>query len=133
VELQLDGNGFHLSFEKTGSREPDYCSCCHYRSGVPVQANGNDEASHGENEDGYVFRGFNRRNVKKSPKSTSPGKECNTYVHYSTNLALWLGGGTGISPTEFLSLYDSQSGRGGGALAASNAGIPLELWGQHGD
>ncbi len=27
----------------------------------------------------------------------------------------------------------SQSGRSGGASAASNAGIPLELWRQHGD
>ncbi len=39
----------------------------------------------------------------------------------------------GIPPTEFLSRYGSQSGRSGGALAASNAGIPLELWGWHGD
>jgi hypothetical protein len=39
----------------------------------------------------------------------------------------------GISPTEFLSRYGSQSGRSGGASATSNAGIPLELWGQHGD
>ncbi len=39
----------------------------------------------------------------------------------------------GLSPTEFLSRYGSHSGRSGGASAASNAGIPLELWGQHGD
>jgi hypothetical protein len=38
----------------------------------------------------------------------------------------------GISPTEFLSRYGSQSGRNGRASASSNAGIPLELWGQHG-
>jgi len=44
-----------------------------------------------------------------------------------------LGGGVKISPTEFLSLYGSQSGRGGTASATSSAGIPLELWGQHGD
>ena len=39
----------------------------------------------------------------------------------------------GISPTEFLSLYGSQSDRIGGASTASKAGIFLELWGQYGD
>ena len=39
----------------------------------------------------------------------------------------------GVSPSEFLSLYGSQSGRSEAASAASNAGISLELWGQHGD
>ncbi len=39
----------------------------------------------------------------------------------------------GISPTEFLSRNGSQSDRSGGASAASNACIPSELWGPHGD
>ena len=34
---------------------------------------------------------------------------------YSTNLAQWFGGVMGIPPTEFLSLYGSQSGRNGEA------------------
>ena len=33
---------------------------------------------------------------------------------------------------EFKALYGSQFGRSGGASTSSNAGIPLELWGQHG-
>ena len=87
----------------------------------------------GESEDAFVFRGFNGRLVKKSPERTSPGNECITYAQLSTCLSLWFGGLMGIPPTEFLSRYGSQSGRNGGASAASNAGIPLELWGQHGD
>jgi hypothetical protein len=37
------------------------------------------------------------------------------------------------TPEEFKGQYGSQSGRIGFAFAASNAGIPVELWGQHGD
>ncbi len=33
----------------------------------------------------------------------------------------------------FRKLFATQSGRSGGASAASNAGVPSELWGQHGD
>ena len=71
--------------------------------------------------------------MKKSPERTSPGNECITYSQPSTCLSLWFGGVMGISPTEFLSRYGSQSGRSGGASASSNAGIPLELWGHHGN
>ncbi len=80
----------------------------------------------GESEDAFVFRGF--RGLKKSPERTSSGNECITYAQFSTSLALWLGGVMGIHTTEFLSRYGSQSSRGGGALAASNAGIPFKLW-----
>ncbi len=38
-----------------------------------------------------------------------------------------------VSPKEFSSVYGSQSGRSGAASAAANAGVPMELWGQHGD
>ena len=39
----------------------------------------------------------------------------------------------GIPPSEFLSRYGSHSGRSGGASTSSDVGIPLELWGWHGD
>ncbi len=39
----------------------------------------------------------------------------------------------GISTREFKALCGSQSCRSGCASAASNADIPLELWGHHGD
>jgi hypothetical protein len=39
----------------------------------------------------------------------------------------------GISVKAFRKHFATQSGRSGGASAASNACIPVELWGQHGD
>ncbi len=47
-------------------------------------------------------------------------------------MLLWFGEVLGISTQEFKAQYGSQSGRTGGASAASNADIDLELWGQHG-
>jgi len=48
-------------------------------------------------------------------------------------LSLWFGGILGRTPEEFKGQYGSQSGGIGSASAVSNAGIPVELWGQHGD
>ena len=48
-------------------------------------------------------------------------------------MSLWFGEVLGISTQEFQAQYGSQSGRSGGASAASNADIDLELWGLHGD
>ena len=87
----------------------------------------------GGDGDAFIFRGFNGRLVKKSPERTSPGDDYIAYGQFSTFLALWFGGVMGLSPEEFLAQYGSQSGRSGAASAASNAGISLELWGQHGD
>ncbi len=55
------------------------------------------------------------------------------YAQYVRYLFLWFGEVLGISTQEFKAQYGSQSGRSGGASAASNADIDLELWGQHGD
>ena len=55
------------------------------------------------------------------------------YDHYVRYLSLWFRKVLGISTQEFKAQYGSQSGRSGGASATSNAGIPIELWGQHGD
>ena len=38
----------------------------------------------------------------------------------------------GLSPKEFSTIYGSQPGRNGAASTASNAGVSMELWGQHG-
>ena len=65
---------------------------------------------------------------RSSPERTSPGEIVTTYAQFSSFLAFWFGGVMGISPTEFLSLYGSESGRSGAASAASiNVGVPLEL------
>ena len=87
----------------------------------------------GGSDDAFLFRGFNGRLVRSSPKRTSPDDAFITYVQFTTCLSQWFGGVLGVSPSEFVSLYGSQSGRSGAASAASNAGIPLELRGQHGD
>ena len=49
------------------------------------------------------------------------------------SLSLLFGGIVGLTPEEFKNQYGSHSGRLGSASAASNATIPVELWGQHGD
>jgi len=48
-------------------------------------------------------------------------------------LSIWFGGILGLTVEEFKGQYSSQSGRIGSASAAVNAGIPVELWGQHDD
>ena len=48
-------------------------------------------------------------------------------------LSLWFEGILGLTREEFKGQYGSQSSRIGSASAASNVGIPVELWGQHGD
>jgi hypothetical protein len=55
------------------------------------------------------------------------------YAQYMRYLSLWFGVILGLTPEEFKSQYGSQSSRIGSTSRASNAGIPVELWGQHGD
>jgi hypothetical protein len=83
--------------------------------------------------DEFIFRGFNGRLVAKNPGKTTPTILAIKYAQYMRYLSLWFGGILGLTPVEFKSQYGSQSGRIGSASAASNAGIAVELWGQHGD
>ena len=78
-----------------------------------------------------VFRGFNGRLVAKNPGRTTPFASRITYGQYHRYLSQWFGGVLGLTPVEFRAQFGTQSGRSGGASAASNAGIALELWGQH--
>ncbi len=48
-------------------------------------------------------------------------------------MSLVFSGVMGVSVAAFRKQFSTQSGRSGGASAASNAGVPAELWGQHGD
>jgi len=80
-----------------------------------------------------VFRSFNRRLVAKSPRSTAPGPKKITYDQFLRFMSLWFSGVMGVSVAAFRKQFATQSGRSGGASAASNAGVPAELWGQHGD
>jgi len=71
--------------------------------------------------------------VSKNPGKTTSMVMETKYAQYMRYLSLWFGGILGLTPEEFKGKYGSQSGRIGPASAASNAGIPVELWGQHGD
>ena len=88
--------------------------------------------SRGDGKD-YIFRGFNGRCVTTSPERTVPGPSFISYAQFSKYLALWFGASLGLSPKEFSTVYSSLSGRSGAASAASNAGVSMELRGQHGD
>ena len=70
-----------------------------------------------------IFCGFNGHWVAKSPQKTTPSTLPIKYDQYVRYLSLWLGEVFGISTQEF----KAQCGRSGGASAASNAGIPIEL------
>jgi hypothetical protein len=87
----------------------------------------------GRSEGLHVFRGFNGRLVAKSPRATSPGPKKITYAQFLRFMSLWFSGVMGVSVATFRKKFATQSGRSGGASTASNAGVPAELWGQHGD
>ncbi len=83
-------------------------------------------------QESFVFRGFNGRLVAKSPGKTQPYVELIKYDQFLRYLSSWFSGILGISSKDFRKKFGTQSGRSGGASAASNAGVDVELWGQHG-
>ncbi len=76
-----------------------------------------------------VFRGFNGRLVAKSPRSTTPGPKRIMYDQFLSFMSLWFSGVMGVPVAAFRKQFATQSGRSGGASAASNAGVSAELWG----
>ncbi len=83
--------------------------------------------------DDFIFLGFNGRLVGNNPGEIAPMIMAIKYAQYMRYVCLWLGGILGLTPEEFKSQYGSQLGRIGSASAAFNAGISVELCGQHGD
>jgi hypothetical protein len=81
----------------------------------------------------HVFRGINGRIVAKNPGRTAPGPHTISYDQMLRFMGLWFSGALGTSVALFKKQRATQSGRSGSASAAANAGIPAELWGQHGD
>ena len=71
--------------------------------------------------------------MAKNPGKTTPMVMAIKYAQFMRYLCFWFRCTLGLTPEELKSQSGSQSGRIGSASAASNAGIPLELWGQHGD
>jgi hypothetical protein len=67
------------------------------------------------------------------PRLLTPGVPI-SYGRYRACLSVGLGPllSPPLSPAAFLRRFGTQSARSGGASAASNAGIPFEVWGQHG-
>jgi hypothetical protein len=84
-------------------------------------------------EDLHVFRGFNGRLVAKNPGRTAQGPDKISYDEMLRFMRLWFSGVLGTSVALFKKQWATQSGRSGSASAASNADIPAELLGQHGD
>ena len=81
----------------------------------------------------FIFRGFNGHLVAKNPGKITPMRMAIKYAQYMRYLSLWFGGILRLTPEEFKDQYGFQSCRIGAASAASNVGISVELWGQHGD
>ena len=138
VRFVPDGSGFELTFDKRKNAQ--------FRQGnkvlvassplsavCPVRLLRELEIYTGGSEDRPVFRGFNGKLVVKSPRTTAPGPKKIAYDQYLRYLSLWCSEIMGVSVAAFRKQFSTQSGRSGGASAASNAGVPWELWGQHGD
>ena len=87
----------------------------------------------GGSEEFFIFRGFNGRLVAKSQRTIAPGLKKITYDPFLCFMRLWFTGVMGVSVAAFRKQFATQSGRSGGASAASNGGVPAELWGPHGD
>ena len=84
-------------------------------------------ARSGGSPGGVVFPGF----AARLPRRLTPSVPI-SYFRYRTCLSVDLGPYVGLSPEAFLLRFGTQSARSGGASAASNAGVPFEVWGQHG-
>ncbi len=137
IKFELDSSSFEITFEIRKNAQ--------FRQGnkVIVSATNNvvcplkllrafQSVSNPKGDD-FIFRGFNGRLVAKNPDKTTPMVMAIKYAQYMRYLSLWFGGILGLTPEEFKGQYCSQSGHIGSASAASNAGLPVEPWDQHGD
>jgi integrase len=79
-----------------------------------------------------VFRGFDGHAAFRNPAASRLGALPLAYEQYARYLRQLLAPIVGISAAEFQRRFGTQSCRSGGASAAANAGIPFEVWGQHG-
>lgn len=138
VRFEAEGSAFELTFEKRKNAQ--------FRQGNKVMVAANPLGSvcpvslleqlrgfTGGSPDLYVFRGFNGRLVATNPGKTNPNEKFISYDQLLRFMSLWFSGVMGITVEEFRKLFATQSGRSGCASAAANAGVSLELWGQHGD
>jgi hypothetical protein len=138
ARFEEDGSGYELSFDRRKNAQ--------YRQGnkvlvassplsavCPVRLLRELQIYTGGFEDLHIFRGFSGRLVAKSPRTTAPWPKKITYEKFHRFMSLWFNGVMDVSVAAFRKQFATLSGRSGGASAASNGGIPAELWGQHGD
>jgi len=138
IRLMEYGSGFELTFDKRKNAP--------YRQGNKVTMASAplagvcparmllDLREHtGGSGDMFVFRGFVDRLVSKPPGKTAPGPSRKKYVQFLIYLSLWFSLVMGLFMELFQKQFATQSVRSGGASAAANAGVPAELWEQHGD
>jgi hypothetical protein len=93
---------FHLTFEKRKNAQfrqetRVIVAAAPQGKGCPLKLLRMMQLYTGGEEDAFIFRGFNGRLVKKSPKRTSPGDDYISYGQFSTFLAIWIGGVMGLS------------------------------------
>jgi integrase len=79
-----------------------------------------------------VFRGFDGAAAARNPAAVQLYDDSLSYDQYARYLRRLLAPIVGISEEAFQRRFGTQSCRSGGASAAANAGIPFEVWGQHG-
>ncbi len=138
IRFDADGSAFETTFDKRKNAQ--------FRQGnkvlvaasllsvvCPVRMLWELESFTGGAESLPVFRGFNGRLAAKSPRLIAPGPKKTTYDQLLRFLRLWFSGVMGVTVAAFRKKFATQSGRSGGASAASNAGVPVEMWGHHGD
>jgi integrase len=138
IRFEADGSAFEIMFDKR--KNAQFCqgnkvlvASSPLTAVCPVRLLRELKTYTGGSEGSLAFRGFNGRLVAKSPRATSPGPKKITYDQFLRFMSLWLSGVMGVSVGAFRKQFATHSGRSGGASAASNAGVPAELWGQHGD
>ena len=133
-----DGSGFEITFEKRKNAQyrqgnKVLVASCPLAVVCPMRLLRQLSGYIGGGEDLHVFRGFNGRLVAKSPGLTVPGPDKISYDQMLRFMSQWFSGVVGTSVALFRKQFATQSGRSGSASAVANAGVPAELWGQHGD
>lgn len=81
---------------------------------------------------GPIFRGFDGRAANRDPAATPLLPNVLPYEQYARYLRRLLVPILGLPEDEIQRRFGTHSCRSGGASAAANAGIPFEVWGQHG-
>ena len=138
IRFESGGSGFEITFDKRKNAQFSQgnkvsVASSPFAAVCPVRLLRELQLSTVGAMDLHVFRGFNGKLVATSPSTTAPGPKKITYDQFFRFPSLWFSGVMCVSVAAFRKQFATQFGRSGCAFAASNAGVPAELWGQHGD